>query len=496
MSSAFGTGVLFAAFLASGLSAACLLAVNVGSLTFDGAESRRERVAVAGFRAARLSGALAALAMALLMACFLLRDVSVLFIAENLSDASGLFGALSRMSGAWSGQQGSIMTWAVMIALFGAAVARVGEPGRCRVDEVALLVVQAVLLAFLGACCFAPGCSPFESTPTFLLAGDGGLSEAAAAYGLGMGDSLKHWAMLLHPPLLFAGYAGFAVPFAYAAAALVVGDLSPAWVVRARPFALASFGFLALGVLLGSVWAADTAGWGGWWAWDPVENAGLLPCVACVGFLHSAAMYGRDRSFGMWAVFFAAACFSLVLFGAFVARSGLVGSIHAYAGVNLGFAAFLIAAAACLLAFLLGLFARRRSFGEADGAPFGASSSVLFFGNVLTLLLCAVLAYLTCSSALPGWMPFGGSTPSSAAFDALAVPLAVALVVAIAAIIVVYARGGQRPGGSFFAVHLAAAAVATGYAANVILPCDALVAVVWVASFFLAASLLHLGLRR
>ncbi len=146
-----------------------------------------------------------------------------------------------------------------------------------------------------------------------------------------MNPLLQHWAMILHPPTLFIGYAGLTIPFAFAIAALIVNDSSKRWVEIVDRITVFSWLFLGAGIGLGSVWAYVVLGWGGYWAWDPVENASLLPWLTGVGLLHSFTIYRRRDGFKRWAIMMAAFTFALVILGTFITRSGVVQSVHAFA---------------------------------------------------------------------------------------------------------------------------------------------------------------------
>ena len=192
-----------------------------------------------------------------------------------------------------------------------------------------LMVTNIVLMLFSAGMLFSDAEQPVQGRrrPSYLDASGKLVGEAAA---WGMNPLLQHWAMILHPPTLFIGYAGLTIPFAFAIAALIVNDGSKAWVEIVDRITVFSWLFLGAGIGLGSVWAYVVLGWGGYWGWDPVENASLLPWLTGVGLLHSFTIYRKRDGFKKWAIALASVTFALVILGTFITRSGIVQSVHAF----------------------------------------------------------------------------------------------------------------------------------------------------------------------
>ncbi|MGN0038181.1 MAG: cytochrome c biogenesis protein CcsA [Coriobacteriales bacterium] len=302
-------------------------------------------------------------------------------------------------------------------------------------DNMAVLVMQVVLAAFLGVLLFSPDNMPFTLTDSSYFNEDGSLTAAASVHG--MNSLLQHWAMAIHPPMLFLGYAGLTVPFAYAIAACICNQPSEQWVLRSKRYALAAWLFLTAGIGLGAVWAYVVLGWGGYWGWDPVENASLLPWLMCVALIHSFTLCEKRGIFRCWAVMCASLAFCFCIVGTFISRSGLIQSVHAFSGDPTSlvlFAALIVLSAA---AGAVGCVARRKSFAPAQDAPEIESlisrDGAYFVNNVLMVVLTVVLCYLTVAQALPSWLPFGGQSIASGSYELLARPIGALFLLVLAA---------------------------------------------------------------
>ncbi len=235
---------------------------------------------------------------------------------------------LYTLSALWAGREGSFMFWGWLLSLFAAWVAYKRAPFMDALSNMGLMVTNVVLVLFAGGMLFSTPNNPFKATDPGLLDAAGNLVGEAASWG--MNPLLQHWAMILHPPTLFIGYAGLTIPFAFAVAAIIVNDGSDAWVKIVDRITIFSWLFLGAGIGLGSVWAYVVLGWGGYWGWDPVENASLLPWLTGVGLLHSFTIYRKRGGFKKWAIALASVTFALVILGTFITRSGIVQSVHAF----------------------------------------------------------------------------------------------------------------------------------------------------------------------
>ncbi|TPE63693.1 heme lyase CcmF/NrfE family subunit [Sandaracinobacter neustonicus] len=276
---------------------------------------KRDEALAALARPAALAQALLTLgAFAALTWAFWVSDFSVKLVAANSHSQKP---DLYRFTGVWANHEGSLLLWVLVMALAGAAVALVptalGERFRVRV-----LSVQAfVSLGFFAFLLLAS--NPFERL------------VPAPTEGQGLNPLLQDPGLAFHPPLLYAGYVGLSVAFAFAVAGMLENAVGPAWARATRPWVAGAWALLTLGIALGSFWAYYELGWGGWWFWDPVENAALMPWLAATALLHSIAVVMKRDALRAWTLLLAVAAFSLSMMGTFIVRSGLLTSVHAFA---------------------------------------------------------------------------------------------------------------------------------------------------------------------
>ena len=424
--STIGLMGLLVAFAGVAISVLCLL---VGAILGRKQESSlAETLTWGGHVASILTTIALTVCCGILVYCFFAGDYSIEYVLKQHSSADGALGWLYKLSGLWAGREGSLLFWAWLISVFNSVVAIRDLKSPRKLDSMALMVSQLVLAAFVGVLLFSESNMPFTVTPDKYYNSNGTLTNAATM--LGMNSLLEHWAMAIHPPTLFVGYAGLTIPFAYAIAALIVNDSSKECVVRSQRYALFSWLFLGIGIGLGSVWAYVVLGWGGYWGWDAVENASLLSWLVGVALIHSFTVYRQRGAFKRWSVMCACITFAFVIVGTFISRSGLVQSVHAFEGDPVSLVLFGALIAVALLAGIVGLIVRWKSFGPAaDGSDevehLLSKEGAYYFNNVIMVVFATLLAYLTISSALPDFLPFGGQTVSSGTFNAIARPLGV-----------------------------------------------------------------------
>lgn len=424
--STIGLMGLLVAFAGVAISVLCLLAGAI--LGRKQESSLAETLTWGGHVASILTTIALTVCCGILVYCFFAGDYSIEYVLKQHSSADGALGWLYKLSGLWAGREGSLLFWAWLISVFNSVVAIRDLKSPRKLDSMALMVSQLVLAAFVGVLLFSESNMPFTVTPDKYYNSNGTLTNAATM--LGMNSLLEHWAMAIHPPTLFVGYAGLTIPFAYAIAALIVNDSSKEWVVRSQRYALFSWLFLGIGIGLGSVWAYVVLGWGGYWGWDAVENASLLSWLVGVALIHSFTVYRQRGAFKRWSVMCACITFAFVIVGTFISRSGLVQSVHAFEGDPVSLVLFGALIAVALLAGIVGLIVRWKSFGPAaDGSDevehLLSKEGAYYFNNVIMVVFATLLAYLTISSALPDFLPFGGQTVSSGTFNAIARPLGV-----------------------------------------------------------------------
>src|SRR5689334_10142615 len=258
--------------------------------------------------------ALVALAFGALVHAYVTSDFSVLNVVENSHSMKPL---LYKVTGVWGNHEGSMLLWVLILSLFGAAVAWFGDnlpPAlRARVLAVQGMIGAGFLLFILLTS------DPFKRL------------VPAPLDGRGMNPILQDPGLAFHPPFLYLGYVGFSVAFSFAVAALIEGRVDAAWARWVRPWTLAAWCALTIGIAMGSWWAYYTLGWGGWWFWDPVENASLMPWLVGTALLHSAIVVEKREALKTWTILLAIVTFSLSLVGTFLVRSGVLTSVHAFA---------------------------------------------------------------------------------------------------------------------------------------------------------------------
>jgi len=293
---------------------ALLLALLQASLPLVGAARAHLGWMAVGQSTAMAQFGLVALAFAALVHAYVTSDFSVANVAENSHSAKPL---LYKITGVWGNHEGSMLLWVLILSLFGAAVAWFGDnlpPAlQARVLAVQGMIGAGFLLFIL-----------LTSDPFKRLA-------PAPLDGHGLNPILQDPGLAFHPPFLYLGYVGFSVAFAFAVAALIEGRVDAAWARWVRPWTLAAWCALTIGIAMGSWWAYYTLGWGGWWFWDPVENASFMPWLVGTALLHSAIVVEKRDALKSWTILLAIVTFSLSLVGTFLVRSGVLTSVHAFA---------------------------------------------------------------------------------------------------------------------------------------------------------------------
>ena len=288
-----------------------------------------------------VQGVLVVLAMLLLIAVFVRSDMSVRLVAEDSSAAKPL---LYKIAGAWGNHEGSMLLWVTILGLAGAAVAlferRLPKP-----TLIATLGAQATIA--LGFYAFLL----FSSNPFARL-------DPAPADGQGLNPLLQDPGLAFHPPTLYIGYVGISIAFSFAVGAMVTRDVGPVFARAMRPWVLGAWIFLTLGITAGSYWAYYELGWGGWWFWDPVENASLMPWLAATALLHSVTVLATRDGLRAWTIMLAVVAFSMSMIGTFLVRSGILTSVHAFA-IDPRRGAFILALLVIYIGGALALFALR-----------------------------------------------------------------------------------------------------------------------------------------
>jgi cytochrome c-type biogenesis protein CcmF len=430
-----GAGALLAAVVMGGFSAL---------LSFFAGWREADVFVQIGRRAFYAAAAMTAVAAVILEVALLTHDFSLAYVVEHtdLATPMPLIAA-----GFYGGQEGSLLYWTLILGLLGSASLVAAAPLGGRVVAYATGILASILTFFLFV--LAVIASPFD------------LLSITPPDGLGLNPVLRDGGMLIHPPVVLAGFAAFAIPFAFACGALLAGRTDAAWISHSRRFALLAWSMQSAGLLLGMWWAYHVLGWGGYWSWDPVENVALMPWLATTAYLHSSQVQEKRGRLRTWNYGLVILAFLLVVFGTFIVRSGVVPSVHTFAVSDIGpwFLGFL---GVCIV-FAAALLVLRSGGAEAPSRETPAVSregafvlqnlllvgviAVVFWGTILPLvsgmagaervvdapyydraagpILLAILALLAVGPLLP-WRH-----PGPAVWRALRWPLAAAVLVAV-----------------------------------------------------------------
>jgi cytochrome c-type biogenesis protein CcmF len=373
-----------------------------------------ERIALFLSQGAVLQFVLVAAAFAALIQAFIVSDFSLALAVNNSHSLKPL---IFKISGVWGNHEGSMVLWILILVAFGAMVAAFGR--KLPADLLALVLSTQSLLtaAFTGF-------TLFTSNPFLRVA-------SPPLEGNDLNPVLQDIGLAIHPPMLYAGYVGFSICFSFAVAALISGRIDQAWARWVRPWTMLSWTFLTLGIAMGSYWAYYELGWGGWWFWDPVENASFMPWLAGTALLHSALVMEKRNALKIWTIFLSIITFSLSLLGTFLVRSGILTSVHTFASDPTRGLVIL-----SLLAVLIGgaftLFAMRAASLRSGGlfAPVSREGALILNNLFLATATGAVLVgtlYPLVLDALTGTTISVGAPFFDLTFGALMAPLLLVL---------------------------------------------------------------------
>ena len=377
-----------------------------------------ERGDSAWMRVARPSAyaqlALVAIAYAALTNAFVQQDFSVAYVANH---SNTLLPLAYRYMAVWGSHEGSLLLWVLMLAIWNGAVARFSGQLPETVSARVLGVIGLVAIGFLSFLIFTS--NPFER----LL--------PAPLEGHDLNPLLQDRGMSVHPPMLYVGYIGFVVPFAFAIAGLLDGRIDNRWLRWTRPWTNIAWAFLTIGIFLGSWWAYYELGWGGWWFWDPVENASFMPWLVGAALIHSQAATEKRGSFNSWTLLLAIATFSLSLLGAFLVRSGVLTSVHSFAA-DPARGLFILVFLTIVIGGSLLLYVLRAPKLE-DGKPFSAASreTLLLVNNLLLASACAMVLFGTLYPLLADALGLGKVSVGPPYFGTLFIVLMAPLVLLV-----------------------------------------------------------------
>ncbi len=350
------------------------LAIVQGSLPIIGSYIQEQRwmrlcVPLSLMVCLMLAGSFAALTL-----CFLNDDFSVAYVAKN---SNTLLPVEYKFSAVWGSHEGSLLLWALILALWTSALALLSRQLPLHIRARVLSVLGMVATGFLAFTLFTS--NPFLRNLPF-----------APQEGSDLNPLLQDIGLVIHPPMLYFGYVGFAVPFAFAIAALLEGEFDNRWTRWMRPWANTAWAFLSVGIALGSWWAYYELGWGGWWFWDPVENASFMPWLAGTALLHSLAATDKRQLFSSWTLLLAIFAFSLSLLGTFLVRSGVLTSVHAFASDPArGF--FILVFLAIVVGGSLTLFALRAPTTPSSGYRFLSREMFILLNSCVLAIVLAIV---------------------------------------------------------------------------------------------------------
>ncbi|MEA2953389.1 MAG: cytochrome c-type biosis protein CcmF [Alphaproteobacteria bacterium] len=390
------------------------LALIQASVPFLGARSNDPALMSVAAPTALAQFFFIAVAFAALVACYVTSDFSVVTVFENSHSAMPL---VYKITSVWGNHEGSMLLWVFILALFGALVALFGGNLPVTLKANVLSVQSWIASAFLLFILLTS--NPFARLPE------------APFEGRDLNPLLQDLGLAIHPPLLYLGYVGFSISFSFAIAALIDGRIDAAWARWVRPWTLAAWMFLTIGIAMGSYWAYYELGWGGWWFWDPVENASFMPWLAGTALLHSAVVMEKRNGLKVWTLLLAILAFSLSLVGTFLVRSGVLTSVHTFASDPLR-GVFILAILVLFIGGGLSLFAWRAPLLKQGGlfAPVSREGA-LVLNNLFLTTACATVfvgtLYPLVLEALTGDKISVGAPFFNATFGPLFIPVLVAM---------------------------------------------------------------------
>ena len=372
---------------------ALALALYASVAAWAGGRRRRPELVLSARNATLAVAALLTLAVTLEVLLLLSGDFRTLYVAQVTNRAMPAFFKLTAL---WGSQAGSLLFWSWLMSLF-AAAAVLRRRGRMQRLMPYVIVVTQITLAFFlslisgGWALLAAPLQDLGLTHASILMADMAQTnpffqlDFTPADGTGLNPLLRHWGMIIHPPVQYLGFVGYVIPFAFTIAALITRETGDMWIRTVRRWTLVAWLFLSMGLLLGMWWAYGVLGWGGYWGWDPVENAALMPWLTGTAFLHSVMIQEKRGMFKVWNMVLSIMTYSLVIFGTFLTRSGVVSSVHTFAQSGIG-PLFLIFVAATVIYSIILLFDRLDDLKSENQLDSFLSREAFFLLNNLLFL--------------------------------------------------------------------------------------------------------------
>ncbi len=422
------------------LALAFSLAIYALIASVSGERSRREALLRSGRNAALLTFPAILLATIALVIALMTEEYQLSYVWSVTDPQTP---AVYRFTALWGAQRGSLLFWSLLLSLFIFVAIWLNWRGEERLMPYATAYMMATLAFFLGLSLFLE--NPFERwwiLPDLPSAEQ--VAEAAlippravapdpanlASTATGLNPLLRHFGMIIHPPMLYLGFVGFTIPFAFAMSALASGDLSTGWIRITRRWTLIAWIFLSLGLILGGRWAYDVLGWGGYWGWDPVENAAFLPWLVGTAFIHSVMIQEKRGMLKVWNMVLVIATFSAVLFGTFATRSGVIESVHSFARSEVGFPmlGFWAVMTVISLTLLLWRWQRGELRDEHQFANILSRESMFVLNNVVFIALFVAIFWGSFGLPIASELFFGKEvTIGAETFEFYVVPLFIAM---------------------------------------------------------------------
>jgi cytochrome c-type biogenesis protein CcmF len=381
------------------LLTAFVICAYAASISIAGARRRSRRLIESGVGAFYLTAAVMAAASVVMIYSFVTNDYTIKYVQHYSDSVQPLF---YKITSYWGGLDGSIMFWVFMLSIFGSAAVYVNRERHRELIPYVVAIISMVEMFFLFLMVIHN--NPFD---TFI--------TASPTDGRGLNPLLQNFYMAIHPPTMYLGFVGLTIPYAFGMAALITGFLDDSWLRAVRRWTMFAWFFLSFGLMLGMIWAYEELGWGGYWGWDPVENAGLLPWFTATAFLHSVMVQEKRGMLRIWNVSLVIITFFLTIFGTFMTRSGVVQSVHAFGeDVALArmFTGFMIAIVTISFGFVIYRLPLLRSRNELDSwvsreAAFLVNNWILLFAALFVLF---ATMFPTLSEAVTGERLTVGST--------------------------------------------------------------------------------------
>jgi cytochrome c-type biogenesis protein CcmF len=393
------------------LICAFITAIYAIAASLTGVRTGRPELVLSARRAILCVAGLMILCVVIIELAYIRTDLHFGLVVNNSSTDTPLFYRLTAM---WSSQPGSLLLWGLLLSVYSSIALHATRHKLREIMPYALAVLGVLMAFFIGLMVFFA--TPFAHV------------AHPPAEGLGLSPLLRNPAMMTHPPLLYTGYVGFAIPFAFAVGSLITKRTGAEWIQATRRYALVAWLFLGTGIALGSFWSYNELGWGGYWAWDPVENASLMPWLIGTAFLHSGMVQERRGMLKIWNVSLVMGAFLLSLVGTFLVRSGILESIHAFGASTLGIP-FVMFIALMTLASVALVVWRRESLRSKHKLDSLLSREAIFLLNNLVLVgLCFVIFWGTFFPLISEAMTGTKASVGPPWFDKYTVPLALMLI--------------------------------------------------------------------